>query len=71
MMEIPAVPGRWGFAAAQRRLAARHGVALVPRRVLANVVFARGSTSADALHLTQQGQRRLAVALRPWLVPGD
>jgi len=67
MLEIPGVPGRWGFATAQRRLAARHGVVLVPKRVLAGVVFARGSTSADALHLTQLGQQRLADALRPWL----
>jgi acyl-CoA thioesterase-1 len=67
MLEIPGVAGRWGFAAAQRRLAARHGVVLAPKRVLANVVFARGSTSADALHLTDQGQRRFAEALRPWL----
>lgn len=67
MLEIPGVPGRWGFAETQRRLAARHGVVLVPKRVLAGVVFACGSTSADALHLTQPGQQRLAEALRPWL----
>jgi acyl-CoA thioesterase-1 len=59
MLELPIVPGEWRFGAIQRRLARRHGVALIPKRVLAGVLLAPGSTF-DGLHPTQQGHERLA-----------
>src|SRR5206468_9547578 len=68
MMEIPIVFGRWGFAEAQRRLARGHGVVLVPRRVLAGIVFSRDATGGlDALHLSQSGQDRFAASAGRWL----
>jgi lysophospholipase L1-like esterase len=68
MMEIPTVFGRWGFAATQRRLSCRHGVVLIPRRVLAGIVFSRGATGGlDGLHLSQSGQERFAAAAGRWL----
>jgi len=37
------IPGKWSMDAWQRGLPARHGVVLIPKRVLARIVFARPS----------------------------
>ena len=59
MLELPIVPGEWEYGAIQRRLATRHHVTLIPRRLLAGVLLAPGCTY-DGLHPTQQGHERLA-----------
>jgi acyl-CoA thioesterase-1 len=66
MLELPLLPGQWVFGARQRELAARHGVLLVPKRLLAGLVLTDANVS-DGLHLTQTGQDRMAELLLPWL----
>ncbi|HEX6178666.1 MAG TPA: SGNH/GDSL hydrolase family protein [Thermoanaerobaculia bacterium] len=63
MLELPVLPGRWAYAAAQRRVAKRQKIVLVPKRVLALVLAGEGNTS-DGLHLTSQGHTMLAAALK-------
>ncbi len=62
MLELPLLPGRWSYGAAQRRLARKHRCTLVPKRVLAGVLLGAGNTS-DGLHLTQRGHDALAQQL--------
>jgi acyl-CoA thioesterase-1 len=62
MLELPLPPLHNRFGAAQRRLAARHGVVLVPKRVLFGVLTARGAT-LDTIHLTQTGHTMMAEAM--------
>ena len=59
LFELPLPPGfnRWGLA--QRRLAARHGARLVPKRILADLL-ADADLTTDTVHLSAAGQRRLA-----------
>lgn len=59
MFELPLPPFANGFGRAQRRLAARHGVALVPKRAFAGVLTADGATT-DGLHLSAAGHERMA-----------
>ncbi len=66
LLELPLLPGRWSYGAAQRRVAAKHGSVLVPKRILARVLAARGNTS-DGVHLTQAGHDALARDLAAWL----
>ena len=66
MLEIPLLPGRWGYGAIQRRLAAKHQSVLVPKRILAGVLLGAGNTS-DGIHLTQRGHDALARDLAAWL----
>lgn len=58
-LPVPPIPGAYDFARLQRRLAHRHGVRLIPRRDLANVLFSAGATM-DGLHLSIDGQRAVA-----------
>lgn len=62
MLELPLLPGRWAYGAAQRRIAKRHGIMLVPKRVLASVLADAANTD-DGLHLTTRGHERMALAL--------
>lgn len=62
MIELPLPPLYNHYGAAQRRLARRHGVTLIPKRVLAGI-FAVPSTTTDGLHLSGEGHRSLAAAL--------
>jgi lysophospholipase L1-like esterase len=66
MVELPLIPGAWKFGAHQRRLAAKHGVVLIPKRMLAGVVLDAADV-LDGLHLTPAGHERLARELAPWL----
>ncbi|MBI2212337.1 MAG: hypothetical protein HYU52_01710 [Acidobacteria bacterium] len=59
MLELPVVPGKWRIGAIQRRLAKKHGVTLVPRRVIAKALLTPGCTF-DGIHLTQRGHDLLA-----------
>jgi acyl-CoA thioesterase-1 len=67
MLELPLIPWAASFGFVQRRLAARHGVVLVPKRVLAGAVLENANV-LDGLHLSSAGHECMAQALAPWLV---
>lgn len=66
MQELPLIPGAWSFGAIQRRLAARHGVLLIPKRLLAGVVLTEEYV-VDGLHLSAAGHERMAELLVRWV----
>ena len=68
MFELPIPPLFEGFGRVQRDLASRHGVALIPKRILLSVIEAADAT-VDSLHLTQQGQDRMAAVVWALLEP--
>ena len=72
LLELPLPPSFNRFGAIQRRLARRHGVLLVPKRVLLGVLLAEGAT-IDSVHLSRAGHERMADAiwaiLRPAFAP--
>jgi acyl-CoA thioesterase-1 len=59
MFELPLLPLKNSFGRAQRTLARKYGVRLIPKRFLTNVFAIPGSTS-DGLHFTQAGHLALA-----------
>ena len=66
VLELPIIPGKWAYGAEQRRVAAKHGALLVPKRLLAGVVLTEENTT-DGLHLSATGHARIAQLLIPWL----
>jgi acyl-CoA thioesterase-1 len=62
MLELPLPPFYNEFGRAQRRVARRHGVLLVPRRVMLGVLLHGGST-VDSIHLSPSGHARMAEAI--------
>ncbi len=62
MFELPLLPGSNAFGRIQRRLAAKHGVRLIPKRVLLGILLQGGST-LDSIHLSQEGHNRMAQAV--------
>jgi acyl-CoA thioesterase-1 len=68
LFELPLPPGRWRWGAVQRRLAAKHGAVLIPKRVLARVVSTPRLVD-DGLHPTDAGHellaREVAGVIRP------
>ncbi|QNN21473.1 hypothetical protein HED60_04030 [Planctomycetales bacterium ZRK34] len=70
MIEIPVPLARPWYGWVQRSIAEQHDVALIPRRVIADVLFAvPGATAEDGLHLTPAGHQRLAESLAAYLTP--
>ena len=67
MFELPLFPFQNAYGRAQRAVAKRHAVALIPRRHFARVLGMKNGT-LDGLHLTQKGHdemaRRVAALLR-------
>jgi acyl-CoA thioesterase-1 len=59
MFELPLFPFWNAFGEAQRALAKKHGVTLIPKRYLAGILGTRGAT-VDGLHLSQHGHNKLA-----------
>ena len=57
MFELPLLPHRIGYGRAQRRLAEKYGVILIPKRRFVSVL--RAGTS-DGLHLSPEGARAMA-----------
>ncbi|MEX2285863.1 MAG: GDSL-type esterase/lipase family protein [Planctomycetaceae bacterium] len=55
MFELPLPPFKNEWGQAQRRLAKRHGVHLIPKRVFMRVLTADSAT-LDSIHLSQRGQ---------------
>jgi lysophospholipase L1-like esterase len=66
ILEFPVLPGKWGFAAAQRGVATRYDAELIPKRVLAAVLTDSRNTF-DGLHLNDRGHAELARRITPWL----
>ena len=62
MLELPLLPGRLLYGSIQRHQARKHGVTLLPKRILARVLTTPGFTS-DGVHLTQEGHDALARAV--------
>lgn len=65
MLEVPLPPLANRYGAAQRRAARRHGVALVPKRVLLGVLTS-GRATLDTVHLSPSGHTLMAE--RMWAV---
>jgi acyl-CoA thioesterase-1 len=68
MFELPIPPFYERFGRVQRELASRHGVALIPKRILLSVVGAAEAT-VDSIHLSQQGHERMAGVVWAILEP--
>ncbi len=62
MLELPLPPTFNQFGLIQRRTASKHGVVLVPKRVLMGVL-ARSDATLDSIHLSQSGHEQLAAAI--------
>ncbi len=60
MFELPLLPHKIAYGQIQRRVAAKYGVSLIPKRYLTEVVGAANATS-DGLHLSSSGSRRMAA----------
>jgi acyl-CoA thioesterase-1 len=73
MFELPLPPFFIEYGRIQRSLAARHNVALIPKRVLLSIIAGNGST-LDSIHLTQSGHQDMAdsvwCVLQPAFEPG-
>lgn len=68
MLELPLPPLHHRFGAAQRRLARKHGVSLIPKRVFLSVLLS-DETTLDSIHLSPEGHRRMADRVRTLLPP--
>jgi acyl-CoA thioesterase-1 len=65
LLELPLIPGANSFGVIQRKLAARHGVILIPKRVLAGVILDQADV-LDGVHLSPAGHERMARELVAW-----
>lgn len=66
MMELPLPPFFSGYSRAQRELAVKYGVKLIPKRHFAAAL--RGSEStADGLHLSNHGHWKMAAMFRRFI----
>jgi acyl-CoA thioesterase-1 len=68
MFELPLLPNRIAYGQIQRRLAARYGVWLIPKRYFAEILGSANATS-DGLHLSESGARRMASLVARTLSP--
>jgi acyl-CoA thioesterase-1 len=66
MFELPLPPLFNGYGYAQRELAHKHNVELIPRRLLASVLFTKDAT-LDSIHLSNAGHRQLAERVANFL----
>jgi acyl-CoA thioesterase-1 len=62
LLELPLPPFYNKYGAVQRRLAKRHGVLLVPKRVLLGVLTTQGAT-LDSVHLSPLGHALMAETM--------
>lgn len=60
MFELPLLPHWISYGQAQRQLASKYGVYLIPKRYFAAVISG-GSATLDGLHLSELGTHRLAT----------
>jgi acyl-CoA thioesterase I len=68
MLELPLPPFHNRYGDAQRRLATRHGVLLIPKRVLIGVLTSEGAT-LDTVHLSRRGHALMAETV--WYIIGQ
>src|SRR5437667_2766682 len=68
MMELPLLPYRIGYGQAQRRLASKYGVWLIPKRYFVQVMSGSSATS-DGRHLSAEGSARRAKLVARVLSP--
>jgi acyl-CoA thioesterase-1 len=68
MFELPLFPFHGEIARAQRELARRHGVTLIPKRYFAGVLAGEDAT-IDGLHLSDVGHERMAAVVESLLWP--
>jgi hypothetical protein len=68
MFELPLLPDRIAYGRIQRRLALKYDVWLIPKRYFTAVIAGPDATS-DGLHLTDVGDRRMAVLVTRVLSP--
>jgi acyl-CoA thioesterase-1 len=68
MFELPLLPLWTSYGRAQRRLASKYGVFLIPKRDFAAVISGRNST-LDGLHLSELGTRRISSLVARVLSP--
>jgi acyl-CoA thioesterase I len=59
MFELPLPPFHNAYGQAQRRLSAKYGVSLIPKRLLMGVLTSQGGT-LDSIHLTATGNKQMA-----------
>lgn len=59
MFELPLLPNKITYGRIQRRLAAKYGVQLIPKRYLVDVIGGANATS-DGIHLSEAGAHRMA-----------
>jgi acyl-CoA thioesterase-1 len=62
MIEVPSMPFGNQYGLAQRRLARKYGVTMIPRWLLVNVWATPGAT-LDGIHLSPAGHQQLATAI--------
>ncbi len=62
LLELPLPPFSNRYGAIQRKLASRHKVVLVPKRVLMGVLTSHGATT-DSVHLTEAGHALMAETI--------
>jgi acyl-CoA thioesterase-1 len=67
MFELPLPPFCNQYGMAQRRLAAQHGVILIPKRIFAEVLTT-GDATLDGVHLSQPGHNLMAETV--WSIIG-
>jgi len=67
MFELPVLPFKNGYDRAQRNLATRYKVILIPKQCLADAIGGKGNT-LDGLHLSQKGHNALAESVLRLLV---
>jgi lysophospholipase L1-like esterase len=59
MFELPLIPDRIAYGQIQRRLAAKYGIYLIPKRYFVRVISGAEATS-DGVHLSRTGAQRMA-----------
>lgn len=68
MFELPLLPNKIAYGQIQRRLSAKYGVFLIPKRFFAQVIGDANATT-DGLHLSASGAHRMAALVAQVLSP--
>ena len=67
MFELPLPPLYHEYGRAQRSVARKHGVKLIPKRVFLSIIAPKGAT-LDTIHLSAEGQKKMADTV--WHIVG-
>jgi len=68
MFELPLLPHKIGFGRVQRRVAAEHGIFLIPKHCFTAVLSGADATS-DGLHLSKPGAEHMAALMAKVVSP--